>query len=231
MKELIEYLVKEGRVVFQAPVAFLLAMILVTSLLWAAINWGYQSKSDGQASAISSLENRIKLKDDQIADYREKLSGATPDEAKKRIDALELQLKALSPRRLSVEQRQKVMSSLKGVRGSVSITQDMAAADAKPLSADLAVAFQAAGWGVLLPLVMGPSNIPPSGLAVRVEDPSKLRPLQQAVISALEAIGLDFNIQGGLRKAPAMPAPPPGYPGLPQEVSPDIELLVTTRVN
>jgi hypothetical protein len=74
------------------------------------------------------------------------------------------------------------------MKGNISIVQDMAAADAKPLTADLASAFQAAGWGVSLPMIMGPSNVPTSGLAVRVENPGNLRPVQQAVVSALKAV-------------------------------------------
>jgi hypothetical protein len=231
MQALIEYFAKEGRVIFQAPIAFAVALAIIFGLVWAAVSWSFQSRFDGQSSAISSLENRVKLKDDQIGEYKEKLSGATPEEAKKRIDALELQIKALSPRRVSLEQRQHITDALRGMKGNISIVQDMAAADAKPLTADLASAFQAAGWGVSLPMIMGPSNVPTSGLAVRVENPGNLRPVQQAVVSALKAVGLDFDLQAGIRKAPPIPDPPPGYPRVPSEMSPDVELLLTTRVN
>ncbi len=231
MEKLIEYLSKEGRLVLQAPAVFLIAVVLCAVVIWTAMGWAYSARFEGQAASLSSLEDRLKLKDEKIASYKEKLSGATPEEARSRIDALELQIKALSPRRVSLEQRHLIVRALAGSIGVVSIVQDMAAADAKPLAADLAVAFQSANWQVRLPMVVGPSNVPATGLALRVRDPNALRPIEHNVRAALQAAGLDFELQGGLRTLRPEPPRPSGFPATTREPEPDVELLLTTRAS
>ena len=146
--------------ILQAPATFAMALAILGGLIWGAMSWSYSSQ-------IANLQSRLSLKDDQIADYKTKLEGATPDEAKRRLDALELQVKALSPRRLTEEQKGKIGQSLKGSLGSIQIIQDMGAPDAKAYTADLALAFQAAGWAVALPAVLGLGNPPPSGVALQ----------------------------------------------------------------
>lgn len=235
LKSIWERAANEGGVVAGAPILFAGSALFLTAIasfgIWNAIGWSYQAKLDGQLATVGSLNDRLKLKDDQIADYKEKLNGATPDEAKKRIEALEIQLKALSPRRLSEKDKRIIIDAVKGTRGIISITQDMAAPDAKGMSADLAYAFQSAGWGVELPMVMGPSNVPPSGLGLRVRDPNNLRPLEQSVRSALQAAGVSFDIQAGLRASPKRPSLPVGFPTIPEKPDPDAEILITTKGN
>lgn len=45
---------------------------------------------------ISDLEERIRLRDDQLSDYKKRLDGASPDQAADRIAALEMQVAELS---------------------------------------------------------------------------------------------------------------------------------------
>jgi uncharacterized caspase-like protein len=63
-----------------------------------------------------------KLQADQIVDYKTKLSGASPDEAKARLDALETIVADLSPRLLSEEQSRKLISILSTDPGRAIIT-------------------------------------------------------------------------------------------------------------
>jgi hypothetical protein len=58
--------------------AILLAIIVVT---WFVIHWFYKG-------TLNSKNAQIELQDRQLNDYREKLKGATPDEAKATIDDL-----------------------------------------------------------------------------------------------------------------------------------------------
>jgi len=223
MEALIEYLAKEGRVILQAPATFSVALVLCVGVIWAAFSWAYLSRFEGQSSTLSSLEGRLKLKDDQISDYKDKLSGATPLEAKKRIEALELQVTALSPRRLTTEQKAQISNSLAGAAGSINIGSDMAVADAKPLAADLASAFQAAGWRVNLPMFMGLSDPPASGLGLRIANPSQPSQVDKRVQAALRAANLVFDVETG-RLSKIQP-----YPGMPPE--PDIEIEITNKSN
>jgi hypothetical protein len=199
-------------VVLQAPLTFAVAAILVAGIVWAALDWKYSAQ-------ISDLQSRLSLRDDQINDYKNKLSGATPDEAKNRLDALELQVKALSPRRLTETQKDKIVQSLRGVSGNISIAQDMGAPDAKVYTGDLALAFQAAGWAVTLPAVLGVGNPPRTGVGLRVANPAALRPAELATKTALEAAGIAFDIQQET------------IPPWPISSQPDVGLLITTKLN
>ncbi|MEW6016765.1 MAG: hypothetical protein AB1760_01670 [Pseudomonadota bacterium] len=99
---LAEYLAREWAVVSQAPFTFIIASLLVGAVAWAAVLWRYGGK-------IDHLEERVRLRDDEIADYKRKLDGATPDEARARIEKLEHDIERLSeavlPRKLDDKMR------------------------------------------------------------------------------------------------------------------------------
>ncbi|MGD0565270.1 MAG: hypothetical protein ABSA66_19550 [Roseiarcus sp.] len=220
MESLIKYFAGEGRVILRAPATFAIALAILGGAIWAAMNWTYSSQ-------ITNLQSRLSLRDDQIADYKTKLGGATPDEAKKRLDALELQVKALSPRRLTEGQKAKIVQSLKGSSGIIEIVQDMGAPDAKAYTGDLALVFQAAGWVVSLPAALGLGNPPPSGVGLMVANPAAMQPIELATKRALEAAGIAFDIQQQNR--PQRPTLPPIVPALPPQ--PNVGLLITTKLN
>jgi hypothetical protein len=86
--EFVRYAAIEWAVVTGAPVAFSLAVILAAAAIWWAISWAYKAR-------LANAKSEISLRDAQIADYKEKLHGASPAEAKARMAALEAQLAAL----------------------------------------------------------------------------------------------------------------------------------------
>ena len=217
MEALIRYLAGEGRVILQAPATFLVAIAIVFGIAWVALDWKYSSQ-------ISNLQSRLSLRDDQIADYKDKLNGATPDEAKKRLDELETQVRALSPRRLTNEQKGKLTQALAGTSGVIEIAQDAAVSDAKAFTGDLATCFQVAGWTVSLPSIFAPGYVPPTGVALRVLNPGSLRPAELNAKKALEAAGIEFNIEGGFR-----PPNPARLATMPPD--PDVGILITTKLN
>ena len=214
MNDSIKYLFDEGRIVLQAPVAFATCICIVALAIWIVLSWTFTSQ-------IANLQSRISLRDDQIADYKIKLGGATPDEAKKRLDALELQLKSLTPRRITIDQRQKITTIISHFKASIEILQDIAVADAKALSSDFALAFNDAGWQTNVPGVMGAGGVPPkTGLALRVNDLHNLSPAEVSVKSALEAASIAFDLQMSARRLT-----PAGGP------TPDVSILVTTKLD
>ena len=209
MESILKYFAAEGRVILKAPVTFGIALVLLVGLVWTALSWDFSSR-------IANLDSRISLRDDQIADYKSKLNGATPDEAKKRLDALESELKALTPRRLTGDQKNKIAQALKGTTGMLYLAQDMAATDATGLTRDLSVAFIEAGWQTILPSIFGPPQIPPTGIALLVADSGSLKPAEITVKRALESARIEFDIQND----PRPPSP----------LHPDVGLLITTRL-
>ena len=223
LESLIKYVVAELSVITQAPLAFVLSLAVLAIVVWRALAWRF-------AGTIDSLEGRNKLQAEQISDYKSKLSVASPDEAKRRLDALELMVKVLSPRRLDDTQKAKIITAIGGNKGSVEIAHDMAVADAKALTGDFALVFQSLNWGVSLPAVMGMGNPPKSGIALRVLNPAALSQIESTVARALEAAGVAFDIQKGRPPPGPRPNTPEGFPTIPFESYPDVSLLISTKL-
>ena len=84
MDEIIKYLLGEMRVLGNAPVVFAGTILIVAGAIWWALSWRY--------SGI------IKNRERTIALYKNRLGGASPDEAKAKIDSLEGQIWTLKDR-------------------------------------------------------------------------------------------------------------------------------------
>jgi len=61
---------------------FFVILVLIVGAVWVAFNWSY-------GAVLATKNGQIELQDRQLADYRDKLKGATPDQAKAKIDSLE----------------------------------------------------------------------------------------------------------------------------------------------
>jgi hypothetical protein len=61
---------------------FFVILVLIIGTVWWVMDWRY-------GGVLASKSGQIELQDRQLADYRDKLKGATPEEAKAKIDALE----------------------------------------------------------------------------------------------------------------------------------------------
>ncbi|UYW33604.1 hypothetical protein [Methylorubrum extorquens] len=72
----------------QAPLPFLAAIIVVFLAAWKGARHLYDNQ-------IKALEARLKLKEDEAGDYKRKLEGASPDEAKERLEALQHRVQQL----------------------------------------------------------------------------------------------------------------------------------------
>lgn len=71
VEQIIKYVVGEMRVIAQAPVTFFAAVGVMSVVIWKLLSWRHAPK------------------DDLISLYKARLDGATPDEAKARIETLE----------------------------------------------------------------------------------------------------------------------------------------------
>ena len=61
---------------------FFVILVLMVGAVWVAFNWSY-------GGVLASKNGQIELQDRQLADFRDKLKGATPEQAKDKIDSLE----------------------------------------------------------------------------------------------------------------------------------------------
>lgn len=209
-QELADYVLGEFAVIGEAPVAFFVSVLLAGGLIWRTVEWHFKTRLENSASTQALLER-------QLADYRDKLDGATPQEARAKIEALETRVNVLEGPRLTEDQKNKMRPWLSAHRGNmIHLTQDSASASAQVFCRQVSDLFRQEGWNVRNPMVLGIGNPPKTGLALTVKDPEQMTLAQQAIASALTAAGIKFDIQKGGG----------GHPAGNQE--PIAELLFTT---
>jgi hypothetical protein len=88
MEQFIRYVLGEAGVIVRAPLVFAAAVLILVGLAWMAMDWRYSGVIANRDSEISSLRT-------QRDEYKEKLAGATPEQAAQRIAGLEGRLKEL----------------------------------------------------------------------------------------------------------------------------------------
>ena len=96
-EEFIKYLLEQWSMLTQVGVPFVIAVLLASGIIWGALKWRY-----GREMSL-------------LKQYKDKLSGVSPDEAKALINNLGQQLANLKdkvePRRLNEEQRRLIIEN------------------------------------------------------------------------------------------------------------------------
>jgi hypothetical protein len=140
----------------------------------------------------------------QIAEYRDKLGGASPDEAKTALDILTDEVAALQaqlkPRRVDARQRQIITERLKiptGTQYPLAIVHEGGCWDCPQYAADFDGTFRSIpGLLVSNRVTMGLTQRPPRGLAVVVSDPLHPSAQEATLLQALQGAGIEFDLQG-----------------------------------
>jgi len=135
MDQLIKYILDETRVIGDAPAVFAGTILVIAAIIWWAMSWRY--------SGI------IKNRERTIALYKNRLGGASPDEAKAKMDSLEGQIWTLKDRvwpKLNPASVVDLENALKTKARPEEVTilpQDI---DSMFLARDLVDAFTRIGW-------------------------------------------------------------------------------------
>jgi hypothetical protein len=196
LEEIAKHLLGESKVIAAAPVAFsaavLMATALTTVIAWVAFRWAYGARLENKDSLIT-------LRNAQLDDYREKLVGASPEEAKDRINALEAQLQQLAsdfaPRTLTEAQLVSLRDRIRTIGPHrISVVHDLSVPDGRHLAEIFARVFTNAGWTVHMPAMLGSGISPASGVALLVGNPEALSPVEGAVAQILRDIKVGFDI-------------------------------------
>jgi hypothetical protein len=196
MSDFFEKLQKEWAVIRGAPWSFFTAVAIIAGAIWfflSEINQGTLSAKD---ATIETLKQ-------QNESYKEKLNGATPEEAKARIAALEARVSRVEPRQLSHEQKktitEKVMLPMSRLRASLalSIESDVRCLDCNQYAEEFSVIFSESHWAIKTPMVERPSTKSPKGIAVLSPDPNNPLPAAGLLISALIAADIPFDLMSG----------------------------------
>jgi hypothetical protein len=103
----IKYILGESRTLRNAPASATAIILGVFAVVWIAMDWRYAGIIANRDGIIASREAAISLIATQRDDYKEKLGGASPDQAKSRMDALEKANVALSARLSAISKRLK----------------------------------------------------------------------------------------------------------------------------
>ena len=154
-EQFVQYVLDEARLIAEVPLVFGAAVLFLGAIMWAALRWRY--------SATIEHRNRI------IALYKARLDGATPDQAKAKMDSLEGQVLSLKNREwpkltpAAVTDFERVLASQGSHVVSV-LPQDR---DLVFLARDLVDAFKRIGWKAKRDTSM---NDIPDGLTVWPED-------------------------------------------------------------
>lgn len=187
MESIVKYVVSQFSLIEQAPVPFFICIAVISISVWKVISWHYSGR-------IESFEARNKLLTDQISDYRSKLSGASPDEARARLDVLETTVRSLSPRSLSQRHAEILTSQLSRDPGRAYILLSVTSHNAKLLHADLERCFREARYDVTT-WIAGQTRITHDSLSLRVPNIEQLTSRQVLVLTALRSLNLEVVVE------------------------------------
>jgi len=123
------------------------------------------------AAAWLVLQTRYAKQLHQLAEYEDKLGGATPDEARRRIESLQARVARLEPRRLTRAQKAMLQKLLplpeKAGLTEISVAHDAAHADCAPYATDFVEVLRACpGWQPSSVTLFGAGHQTQWGLAI-----------------------------------------------------------------
>jgi hypothetical protein len=122
---------------------FFVIVVLIFGAVWWLMDWRY-------GAIVASKIGQIELQDRQLADYKQKLDGASPDQAKAKIDALEEKVKYTIGNRwpvLTSEETTKLAAAISPLdKRPISILY--ANYLGKDLAQNIADVFKNAGWKI-----------------------------------------------------------------------------------
>jgi hypothetical protein len=124
---------------------FVIALFLVASCIFVAIDWRYKGVVEAKNATIERLTG-------EVGEYRSKLSGASPDEAKAKIERLEQTLNLAIGSRwepLTADQSSRLFNTISAMQTRrIQIMYENPFG--KELAASIADIFRRAGWDVKL---------------------------------------------------------------------------------
>jgi hypothetical protein len=171
---------------------FVVGLFIVGVVIWRILKHHYQGRLD-------TKDDLIKLKDGQVQDYKDKLSGATPDEARQQIDDLQQQVGRLTKqRKLTPEQRKIISERVAQTEPPGENYADViylhTAHETAVFADDIAEALRNGGWSVHPDFTIGgQSRLSKRGLAIAVPNMNDRAPYALALGDALEKAGLSFG--------------------------------------
>lgn len=192
MAGILETLRTEGAVIWHAPWSFAICVAVVSGAIFLVIR-------ALKAQEIANLNSQLALKVAESADYKRQLDGATPEEARRRIERLEGEVQALKPmqRSLSPQQRDAIVNSLKNSAQKtqpISVIYSKFSMESAHYARNFAEAFNLAGWNVKPDVIFFGERLD-TGLNLVVQSLNGRSALAVEIAAALEEAGVSFTWQ------------------------------------
>jgi hypothetical protein len=191
--DLLSKFLAEWAVIQAAPISFFMSLVFVGAMIWWAMSWGY------------GRENSLLRQ--QVTDYKDKLSGATPTEARSKIEALETELRRLSAWQwppVTPEQSEKIKRGLKPL-GAHRMDVFVEDRDGRKLMETLVQVFDDLGWNIVLDVSLAPL---PDGLRFHTADEKLGRTIKEMIethtdlevlVTVKEGSGIGNQLMIGIR--------------------------------
>jgi uncharacterized small protein (DUF1192 family) len=169
---------------------FILLLAVIGIVIWRVIDHHYK----GQLSSNDSL---IELRDAQLQDYKDKLSGASPDEAKAQIKTLQDEIAKLKQQRtLTPEQKEAIKGEIGGVDypgSQLSIVYPQPSLESATFADEIAETLRDAGWvQAWSDFALGQQRLRERGLTLAVDNMKKRSAMALTLARAMERAGLQF---------------------------------------
>jgi hypothetical protein len=191
-EQVFQHLVAEAKAISAAPVSFVVAVLIVGSVVFLIARWSYATVITHKDARLATIEERLRLRDDQISN---KFQTTSPDEAKGLIAALQEQVAKLQPRRLTDTQRSAISQAARppdDAKWSLSLTWVGTSSDAERYAQDFSQLLSGIGWQLNSARIIGSGS--EEGVFLRVPDPSNLEPRASALARALKAAEIEFDV-------------------------------------
>jgi hypothetical protein len=161
-------------VISSAPRPHIVFLALMGGGLWFAMDWRY-------GGMMANRDSTIALITAQRDDYKDKLGGASPDQAKARIDSLEKRLALLEPRHLSDIDKSVLLKIPRSRK--VSIVFQSGDSDTADLSNEISNFLISSGYSIEGPsgrMILTPQGSP-RGVSIDTNDSDLTKPVQITV--------------------------------------------------
>ena len=221
----IETLHQEWPVVKGAFWSFLILAVILVAVTWGFFTLIHGAENAGKDATIESLKQ-------EVESYKDKLSGATPEEAKAKIAdlqakvtdleaRLDVRLTRVEPRRLTDDQRHIISTSIAGRESSgddhgTFLETEMGCTDCSQYAAGFSASLNDAHWKIVSGGFFGGSSTSPKGVTIFTLDPANPSPEAKALADAFTAAKIPFDLKQMTRPTPQ------GYPVTSIEISPRV---------
>ncbi|MEX3009018.1 hypothetical protein ABVT35_11110 [Hoeflea sp. TYP-13] len=172
----------------QAPVTFIVGAVIILVAAYGICRLQFSDR-------IGTLNERIALKDDTIAQYKDNTGADSPDDARRMIAELEKRLEALEPRALSLQEIEILERELSASAGFVLLARDMVSADSVKLTSQLERSFRKCKWSLNTAVVAGLGFHPPTGVLITTRIGNELSGDAAVVVRAFNEAGIKFDLK------------------------------------